>query len=84
MITDIIIIDSMTTDGMTIDDIKDSDNFNIILKVETMRSHRMFGRHVMTHAKLVNHHQYLIASFVDKMDIMKISARQKTKGKLQR
>ena len=79
---DIIIVDSMTTDRMIIDDLNDSDNFNIILKVEMMGSHRMLNSHIMTKAMLVDHCQYQTASFVDKMEIMQISVQQKTKGKL--
>ena len=44
MIIDMIIIDSMMTDGMIIDDPKDRDSFNIILRVEIMQNPKMFGR----------------------------------------
>ena len=77
-----IIVDSMMTEGMILYDPKELDNFNIILKVEMMGSHRMLNSHIMTKAMLVDHCQYLTASFVDKMEIMQISVQQKTKGKL--
>mgnify|MGYP000288238083 CR=1 FL=1 len=72
MTIDNLIIDSMTIDGMTIGDPRHFDNSNIILKLEMSRNHRMFSNHVMRMENLVGH-QYLIATFAEKMDTMQIS-----------
>ena len=61
MTIDKLIAASMMKDGTTIGDPRHLDNFNIILKPEMTRSHRMFGKRIMRMEKLVGR-QYLIAT----------------------
>ena len=79
-ITDMIIVDFMMTEEMIIDDPKDLDNFNIILRVEMMQNHNMFGRHSMKRENLVDQ-RCQIAIFAGKMVTMQINAQQRTKEK---
>ena len=77
-IIDMTIVNSMMTKGMIIDDPKDLDNFNIILRVEMMWNHRMFGKQSMKRVKLVD---CRIAIFAGKMVTMQINAQQRKKAK---
>ena len=75
-----IIVDSMMTEGMILYDPKELDNFNIILKVEMMQTHMMFGSHSMKREKLVDR-RCRVAIFAGKMVTMQISAQQRVKAK---
>ena len=66
------IVDTMMKTGMTIGAPRRLDSFNIILKREMTRSHRMFGNHVMRKEKLMGR-QNLIAISAEKMNTMQIS-----------
>ena len=77
-IIDMTIVNSMMTKGMIIDDPKDLDNFNIILRVEMMWNHRMFGKQSMKRVKLVD---CRIAIFAGKMVTMQISTQRRIKTK---
>ena len=79
-ITDMIIVDFMMTEEMIIDDPKDLDNFNIILRVEMMQNHNMFGRHSMKRENLVDQ-RCQIAIFAGKMVTMLINGQQRIKAK---
>mgnify|MGYP000633245304 CR=1 FL=1 len=79
-IIDMTIVNSMMTKGMIIDDPKDLDNFNIILKVEMMQTHMMFGSHSMKREKLVDR-WCQIAIFAGKMVTMQISTQRRIKTK---
>ena len=67
-----IIVDSMMTEGMILYDPKELDNFNIILKVEMMQTHMMFGSHSMKREKLVDR-RYRIAIHVGKTITIRIN-----------